>query len=76
MLVNIRIESDVFGEIQVLVDKYWGVQIECFFENFKINQFQDCMFLFIVKVFGIFKGVVVMVNMCYGFGMYFFFVFL
>ncbi len=32
-----RIEKDVFGQVEVPADKYWGAETERFLENFKIG---------------------------------------
>ncbi|KAI9804912.1 MAG: fumarase fum1 [Piccolia ochrophora] len=64
--VNMRTESDAFGEVQVPSDKYWGAQTERSLENFKINQPQDRMPPPVVRAFGILKGAAATVNMRYG----------
>lgn len=58
--MEFRKEKDSIGYIDVFVDKYWVVQIQCFFENFCIGGY--IMLKEIICVFVIFKKVVVMIN--------------
>lgn len=36
-MVEMCIEKDSMGEVEVFVEYYWGVQIQCFFYNFEIG---------------------------------------
>lgn len=57
-------ECDMFGEIVVLVDWFWGVQIECLLQNFWILMEKQLFEL--IYVFVIVKCVVVVVNQLFG----------
>ena len=49
-----RTESDAFGEISVLADKYWGAQTQRSLGNFEIGDIK--MPIPIIKAFGTLKS--------------------
>ena len=55
-----RIESDAFGEISVLADKYWGAQTQRSLGNFEIGDIK--MPIPIIKAFGTLKKAAAIVN--------------
>jgi fumarate hydratase class II len=70
-----RTETDAFGAVQVPAEKYWGAQTERSLSNFRINQPQDRMPPPIVRALGILKGAAATVNMRFGLGRSFEFLF-
>lgn len=56
------IEIDSFGFLEVLADKFFGVQMVCFLINFLIGM--EIMLEFLICVLGIVKCFVVFVNKC------------
>lgn len=57
-------EKDLMGVIEVLVDKFWGVQIQCLLEYFCI--LIEKMFGELIYVLVLIKWVVVKVNQDFG----------
>jgi len=53
--MEIRIEHDTMGEVQVPADKYWGAQTQRSRENFKIGGANMLMPLEIIQAFAILK---------------------
>ncbi|MEI7669306.1 MAG: class II fumarate hydratase [Pseudomonadota bacterium] len=62
--MNIRIETDSFGEIEVPADKYWGAQTQRSLQNFKIGG--ETMPKPLIRAFGILKSSAAVVNMKLG----------
>lgn len=60
MIVKICIEIDFLGEVCVVEDVFWGVQMQCSLQNFKIGS--EILLLLFVCVFVFEKKVVVQVN--------------
>merc|ERR1712142_496668 len=61
-----RIERDTFGELKVLVDKYYGAQTVRSTMNFKIGGPSERMPIQVIKAFGILKRAAAEVNKDYG----------
>ncbi|NQU29465.1 MAG: class II fumarate hydratase, partial [Anaerolineae bacterium] len=51
--LNLRVETDSFGPVQVPADKYWGAQTQRSLENFKIGN--ECMPRPLIRALGIVK---------------------
>lgn len=60
--MNVRIEKDTMGIIEVPADKYWGAQTQRSLENFKIGGEQMKMPLEIIRAFAILKKAASTVN--------------
>lgn len=60
--MNVRIEKDTMGIIEVPADKYWGAQTQRSLENFKIGGEQMKMPLEIIRAFAILKKAASRVN--------------
>lgn len=58
---NIRIESDSFGNIEVVNDRYWGAQTQRSLQNFKIST--ETMPAALIRALGILKKAAAKVNM-------------
>jgi len=51
--LNLRVETDSFGPIQVPADKYWGAQTQRSLDNFKIGN--ECLPRPLIRALGIVK---------------------
>lgn len=51
--LNLRVETDSFGPVQVPTDKYWGAQTQRSLENFKIGT--ECLPRPLIRALGIVK---------------------
>ena len=58
--MNIRIETDSMGEIEVPSDKYWGAQTQRSLHHFNIGN--DHMPIEVIHAFGILKKAAAMTN--------------
>lgn len=60
--MNIRIEKDTMGPVEVPADKYWGAQTQRSINNFKIGGERNRMPLEIIKAFAILKKSAALTN--------------
>lgn len=60
--MNIRIEKDTMGKVEVPADKYWGAQTQRSIENFKIARDTNKMPVEIVQAFAILKKAAAITN--------------
>jgi len=60
--MNIRIEKDTMGKVEVPADKYWGAQTQRSIENFKIAQDINKMPKEIVRAFAYLKKAAALTN--------------
>lgn len=65
-LLNKRVETDAFGEIEVESSKYWGAQTQRSLQNFNIGQPVARLPPSLIKSFGILKKAAAIVNEKYG----------
>ena len=60
--MNVRIEHDTMGTVEVPADKYWGAQTQRSVNNFKIGE-PGSMPVEIIRAFGVLKKAAAMANM-------------
>ncbi|GMM37174.1 fumarase [Saccharomycopsis crataegensis] len=65
-LLNKRVETDAFGEIEVDTTRYWGAQTQRSLQNFDIGQPTARLPPSLIKSFGILKKAAAIVNERYG----------
>ena len=63
--MNVRIEKDTMGTVEVPADKYWGAQTQRSVNNFKIGE-PASMPIEIIHAFGVLKKAAAMANMDLG----------
>ena len=63
--MNVRIEHDTMGTVEVPADKYWGAQTQRSVNNFKIGE-PGSMPVEIIRAFGVLKKAAAMANMDLG----------
>jgi len=60
--MNIRIEKDTMGPVEVPADRYWGAQTQRSIENFKIARETDRMPIEIIRAFAYLKKAAALAN--------------
>ncbi|HSY60841.1 MAG TPA: lyase family protein, partial [Cytophaga sp.] len=61
--MNIRIEKDTMGPVEVPADKYWGAQTQRSIDNFKIGSTSTQMPLELIYAFAVLKKAAAQTNL-------------